>query len=105
MHGDFKVPQKYGPLGVWVNKQRNEYNKFEKGMKSQLTHERISQLNSINFTRAKSYGQDLWESRFNELKEYKEKVSRLDRAHTWSVGCCLPSQSIHSLSFRIIIAT
>ena len=84
MHGDFKVPQKYGPLGVWVNKQRNEYNKFEKGMKSQLTHERISQLNSINFTRAKTYGQDLWELRFNELKEYKEKVSR-DHAHTWSV--------------------
>ena len=82
MHGDFKVPQKYGPLGVWVNKQRNEYNKFEKGMKSQLTHDRISQLNSINFTWAKSYGQDLWEMRFNELKEYKEKVSRLDRAHT-----------------------
>jgi hypothetical protein len=75
MHGDFKVPQKYGPLGVWVNKQRNEYNKFEKGMKSQLTHERISQLNSINFTRAKTYGQDLWELRFNELKAYKEKVS------------------------------
>ncbi len=82
MHGDFSVPQKYGPLGVWVNKQRNEYNKFEKGMKSQLTHERISQLNSINFTRGKEYGQNLWELRFNELKEYKEKVSRHDLAHT-----------------------
>ncbi len=82
VHGDFSVPQKYGPLGVWVNKQRNEYNKFEKGMKSQLTHERISQLNSINFTRAKAYGQDLWELRFNELKEYKEQVSRHDLAHT-----------------------
>ena len=105
MHGDFKVPQKYGPLGVWVNKQRNEYNKFEKGMKSQLTHERILQLNSVNFTRAKTYGQDLWELRFNELKEYKEKVSCDLSCSYCSIGCCPPSQSVYSLCFRIIIAT
>ncbi|KAK1734997.1 helicase-associated domain-containing protein [Skeletonema marinoi] len=72
-HGDVEVPQKYGPLGTWVNKQRNEYNKIQKGVKSQLTQERISQLNSINFRWAQSKGQKLWETRFNELKEYKEK--------------------------------
>ena len=87
VHGNCKVPQKYGPLGVWVNKQRNEYNKYnnrKKGMKPQLTLERISQLNSIGFTWAKAYGQELWEMKFDELKEYKKKVSR-GRPHTWSV--------------------
>jgi len=77
-HGDVEVPQKYGPLGTWVNKQRNEYNKIQKGVKSQLTQERISQLNSVNFRWAQLKGQTLWETRFNELKEYKEKVRQGD---------------------------
>eukprot|EP00984_Skeletonema_dohrnii_P003370 scaffold1132_cov118-Skeletonema_dohrnii-CCMP3373.AAC.2 len=77
-HGNVEVPQKYGPLGTWVNKQRNEYNKIQKGVKSQLTQERISQLNSINFRWAQLKGQKLWETRFNELKEYKEKVRQGD---------------------------
>lgn len=104
-HGDFNVPQKHGPLGVWVNKQRNEYNKFEKGIKSQLTPVRISQLDSINFTWARVYGQELWEMRFNELLDFKAKVSR-DCAHTWSVDCFLPpAQSVYASSFRMVIAT
>lgn len=74
IHGDFNVPQKSGPLGVWVNKQRNEYSKFKAGKKSQLTQERIAQLHSINFTPATHYGQELWELRFNELKAFQEKV-------------------------------
>jgi len=74
-HSDLDVPQKYGPLGVWVNKQRNEYtNLNKKGMKSQMTQERISQLNSIGFRWAEPKGRELWNMRFNELKEYKEKV-------------------------------
>ncbi len=77
-NGHVEVPQKYLPLGTWVNKQRNEYNKIQKGVKSQLTQERISQLNSINFRWAQSKGQKLWETRFNELKEYKEKVRQAD---------------------------
>jgi hypothetical protein len=69
-----EVPQKYGALGLWVNKQRNEYTHLKKGVKSQMTQERISQLNLIDFRWAQPKGQKLWEARFNELKEYKEKV-------------------------------
>ena len=88
-HGNVEVPQKYGPLGTWVNKQRNEYNKIQKGVKSQLTPERISQLNSINFRWAQSKGQKLWETRFNELKEYKEKVRQAVRISEVLTFCLL----------------
>ncbi len=82
-HGDCNVPQKEKDLGNFVNKQRNEYNKRLEGMKSQLSSEQISQLNSIGFSWAVMDGQDLWVRRYNELKEYKRKVSR-DRNHEWS---------------------
>ncbi len=96
-HGDCNVPQKDNDLGVWVNKQRNEYNKRLEGMKSQLSLEQMSQLNSIGFSWTVMYGQDLWVRkynemyggqdlwvrRYNELKEYKRMVSR-DRTHEWS---------------------
>jgi hypothetical protein len=85
-HNDLEVPQKYGPLGVWVNKQRNEYTNLDKkGVKSQMTQERISQLNSIGFRWAQPYGEKLWETRFNELKEYKEKVRQIRQC---PIGCC-----------------
>jgi len=78
-HGNCEVPQKYSPnlsLGLWVNKQRNEYSKRKKGKKSQMTEERESKLDRIGFRWAQSKGQKLWDTRFNELKEYKQKVSR-----------------------------
>ncbi len=106
VQGDFDVPQRYGPLGVWVNKQRNEYRHFEKGIKSQLTQQRISQLESIGFRWAKKYGQELWEARFKELKEYKEKV-RYDQAILGMRLECdsfLCPLSLFILCFRIIIA-
>jgi hypothetical protein len=78
--GNCDVPQKYSPnqrLGSWVNKQRNEYNNREAGKKSQMTNYRIDQLNGIDFRWAEPKGQKLWEKRYNELKEYKEKVREL----------------------------
>lgn len=76
-YGNCDVPQKYSPnqrLGSWVNKQRNEYNNREAGKKSQMTNYRIDQLNGIDFRWAEPKGQKLWDKRYNELKEYKEKV-------------------------------
>lgn len=106
LHGDFDVPQKYGPLGVWVNKQRNEYHNGEKGMKSQLTQQRISQLDSIGFRWAKKYGQELWETRFKELKEYKEKVRQNHAVLGIHMECdsLFCSLSLFILCSRIIIA-
>jgi hypothetical protein len=79
-YGNCDVPQKYSPnqrLGSWVNKQRNEYNNREAGKKSQMTNYRIDQLNGIDFRWAEPKGQKLWDKRYNELKEYKEKVREL----------------------------
>ena len=81
--GNCDVPQKYSPnqrLGSWVNKQRNEYNNRKAGKKSQMTNYRIDQLNSIDFRWAEPKGQKLWDKRFNELKQYKEKVRELLRS-------------------------
>lgn len=101
LHGNFDVPQTYGALGAWVNKQRNEYRHFEKGKKSQLTQQRISQLDSIGFRWAKKYGQELWEATFKELIEYKEKV-RLNQLEDADAVCflflLLPTQSTCSFS-------
>ena len=76
--GNCDVPQKYSNqrLGSWVNKQRNEYNNRKAGKKSQMTNYRIDQLNGIDFRWAEPKGQKLWDKRYNELKEYKEKVRR-----------------------------
>ena len=73
-HGNTDVPQKFGSLGIWVNKQRNGYTHLKKGKSSQLTQERITQLKSIGFRWAQQKGPPLWEKRFTELKEFKKKV-------------------------------
>jgi len=36
-------------LGIWVQKQRSEYKKFQDGKPSSMTQERINQLNAIGF--------------------------------------------------------
>jgi len=52
-HGDYLVPQKYGPnrqLGHWVNNQRQAYKRMLKGEKqSSMAKERICVLNEMGF--------------------------------------------------------
>mmetsp|Transcript_17654 Transcript_17654/g.36649 ORF Transcript_17654/g.36649 Transcript_17654/m.36649 type:complete len:308 (-) Transcript_17654:178-1101(-) len=52
-------------LGNWVNKQRGEYRKLQKGDSSTISKERIDLLEKIGFQWATPKGQENWEDRFN----------------------------------------
>mmetsp|Transcript_20450 Transcript_20450/g.33401 ORF Transcript_20450/g.33401 Transcript_20450/m.33401 type:complete len:455 (+) Transcript_20450:134-1498(+) len=71
-HGNCDVPQKRPPLGTWVNKQRTEKKKLDKGEKTSMTLEQCKLLESIGFKWAKPKGQAAWNKRFDELKEYQK---------------------------------
>ena len=80
-YGNCLVPRNYQnnkQLGRWVDTQRQQYKKLQKGEKSSITIERISKLKSINFFWEVSLGgrrkdDEVWEQRFNELKDYRKK--------------------------------
>lgn len=76
-YGHCNVPQKYPPnksLGIWVNKQRMEYNKRIDGKKrSSLNDTRLEQLKSLDFRWAKRKGQASWENHYAALVEYKKE--------------------------------
>eukprot|EP00978_Attheya_sp_CCMP212_P023080 scaffold69917_cov59-Attheya_sp.AAC.5 len=71
-HGRTNVPQKYGPLGTWVNEQRKAFRLIEEGKVSPLTDERLAKLNGLHFefklpTKCPKAS---WDTRFQELKEF-----------------------------------
>lgn len=76
-HGHCNVPQKYPPnksLGIWVNKQRMEYNKRIDGKKkSSLNDTRLEQLQSLGFRWAKRKGEASWENHYASLVAYKKE--------------------------------
>ena len=82
--GNCNVPARYQhnkQLGSWVSWQRVQYKKIQKGENSTMTRERIAKLDSIDFTWVVGSGggqdgltaDELWEKRFNELKDYRKK--------------------------------
>ena len=87
LHGHCRVPQNHTAddvnLGNWVKKQRQEYQKFEKGQKSQITQERIDQLNSIGF----DWGTTVigWEGTFEKLVQFKELHGHCQVPQNYSV--------------------
>ena len=66
-HGDCNVPNRQGKLGQWVTNQRTAY------MVGSLAQDRIDRLNSVDFKWAQREAAVPWESRFNELVQYKAK--------------------------------
>ncbi|EJK73798.1 hypothetical protein THAOC_04560, partial [Thalassiosira oceanica] len=78
-HGDCDVPQSMGALGDWVFNQRISYTK------GSLAKERVGILDDIGFTwrfvatdgaavlSKLHYYDELWDWRYRELKEYREK--------------------------------
>ena len=86
-HGDYYVPQKYKAdpqLGRWVARQRHG--------NSTMNEERRKRLNSIGFTwkvcrHQLPLNKQQWETRFQELVEYKRvhrnyNVSTLDKVNS-----------------------
>ena len=78
-YGNCLVPRNYQhnkQLGRWVDWQRQQYKKFQKGEHSQITKERIVKLKSIGFVWNIGRGltiDGLWEKKYNELKDYRKK--------------------------------
>lgn len=74
-NGDTNVPQKFKDdnLGVWVNKQRMEKRKLDKGQKSSLTEARIGLLQELGFNWGKAKGQSSWDIKFIEIVAFKKK--------------------------------
>ena len=94
-YGNCNVPQNYQhnkQLGNWVSNQRREYKKFQKGEKSFITIERIAKLKSIDFVWEVD---ELWEKRFNELKDYRKKNG----------NCLVPARYQHNKQLGLWVQT
>ena len=87
-HGHCRVPLKHSvnnvKLGSWVKKQRQEYQKFEKGQKSQITQERIDQLNSIDFDWV-SPAMLGWDGTFEKLVQFQAEHGHCGVPQNYSV--------------------
>lgn len=70
-YGHCNVPQKEGPLGLFVAEQRSEYKKMSNGKKSSMTLEKVKLLNKIDFIWDKN--EYTWEKSFEELCLFKSK--------------------------------
>jgi len=71
-HGDSIPASHSGPLGKWVDIQRDFYIQLARGERSSMTDERIRKLEAIGFQWPK-HRTNLWEERLRELKEFKVK--------------------------------
>jgi len=56
-------------LGIWVNNQRLDYRKLQKGKQSTMTEKRIEQLESIGFVW--EVQESKWNEQFELLQQYK----------------------------------
>ncbi|GFH61993.1 hypothetical protein CTEN210_18469 [Chaetoceros tenuissimus] len=73
-YGHCNVPHKYEPnktLAGWVHHQRYQFQLMSKGSNTQITEDRIKQLNDIDFEWAPK--KDAWYDMFEELEKYKEQ--------------------------------
>ena len=74
VNGNCLVPRSYPdnpPLGKWVKMQRFQYKLFTENKASRLTTARIQQLNDIGFKWIVRSRKVTWETRYDELIEFK----------------------------------
>eukprot|EP00978_Attheya_sp_CCMP212_P029974 scaffold108682_cov51-Attheya_sp.AAC.1 len=76
INGHANVPQRHGPLGVWVNTQRTHCHLLKEGKYSTLTIDRREKLESIGFafifTIATTTSRTPWRQRFQEVVDFKK---------------------------------
>eukprot|EP00804_Cyclotella_cryptica_P008840 CCRYP_013062-RA/>CCRYP_013062-RA protein AED:0.06 eAED:0.06 QI:124/1/1/1/1/1/4/548/592 len=96
-HGHVNVPQRCKTnkaLGAFVSNLRSEYRKYSKGQNSFLTPKRIQILEDLGFQWVARKGvaanggdavdeATLWETRFTELKGYKERFGDCNVPKRW----------------------
>ncbi|EJK48574.1 hypothetical protein THAOC_32616, partial [Thalassiosira oceanica] len=95
-HGDCNVPHKQGKLGTWVHTQRRNYTT------DSLEQDRIDRLSSIGFKWTLAGPPVPWETRFDELVQYKAKHGDCNVPR--KRGCNVPlSQSQEKLGNWVIV--
>ena len=113
-HGNCNVPANYPPnekLGRWVKTQRAQHRKLNKeGNRSWITKERVAKLDSINFVWNLGWDgsglitDDLWETRFNELKDYRKEHGNCNVPQTYEpnrkLGHWVLTQRAHYRKFH-----
>eukprot|EP00550_Attheya_septentrionalis_P008417 CAMPEP_0198282538 /NCGR_PEP_ID=MMETSP1449-20131203/2325_1 /TAXON_ID=420275 /ORGANISM="Attheya septentrionalis, Strain CCMP2084" /LENGTH=327 /DNA_ID=CAMNT_0043978813 /DNA_START=503 /DNA_END=1482 /DNA_ORIENTATION=- len=72
INGHTNVVVSSGPLGGWVNTQRQAFHQLEKVKHSPLTNERRYKLNSIGFEFICRPTGPPWDQRFQELVDFKK---------------------------------
>mmetsp|Transcript_8673 Transcript_8673/g.17700 ORF Transcript_8673/g.17700 Transcript_8673/m.17700 type:complete len:356 (-) Transcript_8673:502-1569(-) len=85
IYGDCNVPKEWSenrPLGDWVHTQRQQYRLYQEEKKSAMTEERIQALEDIGFSW--DAREDIWQQRFNELKEYRDRYGNCNVPNQWS---------------------
>jgi len=70
-HGHCRVPQRMPVLGRWGSTQRQQYKQLQSGKSTSMTNARLKRLESIGFVWDPL--DDIWNMRFEQLKEYKAK--------------------------------
>ena len=82
-HGNCNVARREGKLGYWVGAQRTQYRNNLNGKIPALTQERIGLLNELGFDWGEEVNYTAWDSRFEELKEYKLKHGHANVPWRW----------------------
>jgi hypothetical protein len=72
INGHTNVPRGSGPLGRWVDTQRQAFRLLKEGKHSPLTNERRKQLEGIGFTFICGPARPPWDQRFQELVNFKK---------------------------------
>ncbi|KAL7449414.1 hypothetical protein ACHAWC_001482 [Mediolabrus comicus] len=98
-NGNCDVPTHYEVdgvnLGKWVDRQRCQYKLFQKGQPSQLTDERIQQLNGLGFAWVVGTGRgeakaktdaSKWDKQFRLLQQYESANGNCDVPRIHKVG-------------------
>ncbi|KAL7448201.1 hypothetical protein ACHAWC_000436, partial [Mediolabrus comicus] len=100
VNGDCEVPRNCEvddgvKLGTWVANQRYQYRLFQKGQPSQLTDERIQQLNGLGFIWVVGTGRgearanadaDKWDKQFRLLQQYESSNGNCEVPRNHKVG-------------------
>jgi len=86
IHGHLDVPLKYDRnpgLGAFVNNQRSEYRKLKKGEISSMTEDKIRDLEAMGFKWSVRDSRTPWNTRWKELKSYKERFGNVNVPRDW----------------------
>ena len=90
-------PQSQGVLGTWVDRQRTQKKKFDKGEKSQLTQERIDKLDEVGFVW--NTNDNEWDEKFTLVVQYKDEYEKFPPQSQGVLGTWVDHQRTQKKKF------